>query len=283
MKGVSAMQALFTLTPSESKRLIGKGIAALPEVQNAKQNGYLLVSRGSTTAYCLEELLGQKIEKHRYAVGQTIRGILCAIQAEDRLKPYTFHKGEVLPVEPGTVIDKLGPGDILLKGANAIDAFGNLGVLMASANGGTMGQFYMPMKARGLEIIYPVGLEKLIPSVEEAARYGGTLAIGKAIGIPVGMACVADGRPFTEIDALETLFDVAAVHYASGGWGGAEGCVTIIVEGPDDGVTNCMEFIDGKIKGEPALPGIKSPCKTCPIGACSFKGKDDKDLPGYLK
>ncbi len=33
------MQALFTLTPAESKRLIGKGIAALPEVQNAKANG----------------------------------------------------------------------------------------------------------------------------------------------------------------------------------------------------------------------------------------------------
>ncbi|HEX7539747.1 MAG TPA: hypothetical protein VF358_05550 [Syntrophales bacterium] len=277
------MQALFTLTPSESKRLIGKGIAALPEVQNAKQNGYLLVSRGSTTAYCLEEILGEKIPKERYAVGQTIRGILCAIQAEDRLKPYTFHKGEVLPVEPGTVNDKLAAGDILLKGANAIDPFGNLGVLMASANGGTMGQFYMPFKARGLEIIYPVGLEKLIPSVEEAARYGGTLALAKTIGIPVGMACVCDGRPFTEIDALETIFDVSAIHYASGGWGGAEGCVTIIVEGPDDGVTKCMEFIEGKIKGEPPLPGVKSPCKTCPIGACSFKGKDDKDLPGYLK
>ncbi len=47
------------------------------------------------------------------------------------------------------------------------------------------------------------------------------------------MACVCDGRPFTEIDALEALFDVSAIHYASGGWGGAEGCVTLIVDGPD--------------------------------------------------
>lgn len=277
------MQALFTLTPSESKRLIGKGIAALPEVQNAKKNGYLLVSRGSTTAYCLEEILGQKVEKERYLAGQTIRGILCVLDAGDRAKPVTFHKGEVLPVEPNTVADKLGRGDILLKGGNALDAFGNVGVLMANPAGGTMGQFYMGMKARGLEIIYPIGLEKLIPSVEEAARYGGTMALDKAIGCRVGMACVADGRPFTEIDALEALFDVSAVHYASGGWGGAEGCVTIIVEGPDDGVGKCMEFIEGTIKGEPALPAVKSPCKTCPIGVCSFKGKDDKDLPGYLK
>ena len=122
------MQALFTLTPAESKRLIGKGIAALPEVQNAKKNGYLLVSRGTTTAYCLEEIMGEKVAKERYLAGQVIRGILCVLDAGDRAKPVTFHKGEVLPVEPNTVADKLGPGDILLKGGNALDAFGNVGV-----------------------------------------------------------------------------------------------------------------------------------------------------------
>ena len=132
----------------------------------------------------------------------------------------------------------------------------------------------MGMKARGLEIIYPVGLEKLIPSVEEAARYGGTMALAKSDrDARSAWPVCADGRPFTEIDALETLFDVSAIHYASGGWGGAEGCVTIIVEGPDDGVTKCMEFIDGKIKGEPPLPGVKGPCKTCPIGALQLPGQ----------
>ena len=50
------MQALFTLTSSESKRLLGKAVAALPEVQQAKDNGYLVVSRGSTNAFIIEEL-----------------------------------------------------------------------------------------------------------------------------------------------------------------------------------------------------------------------------------
>jgi hypothetical protein len=277
------MQALFTLTPAESKRLIGKGVAALPEVQNAKKNGYLLVARGTTTAYCLEEILGEKIQKERYAVGQTIRGVLCALDAGERTRPVTFHKGEILPVEPNSVADKLGPGDILLKGGNALDAFGNVGVVLVNPSGGTMGVFYMGMKARGLEIIYTVGLEKLIPSVEEAARYGGTMAVGKAIGCKAGLACVADGRPFTEIDALETLFNVSAIHFASGGWGGAEGCVTLVIEGPDAEVGACMEFVEEKIKGEPALPGAKGPCKTCPMGVCSFQGKEEKDLPEYLK
>jgi hypothetical protein len=276
------MQALFTLTPSESKRLIGKGVAKLPEIQKAKKNGYLLVGRGSTNAYILEELLGAKIKKEGYVAGQVIKGVLCVLGQEDRTRPVTFHKGKALPVEPNAVLDKLSAGDILLKGANALDPYGNVGVLMASPVGGTMGQFYMAMKARGLEIIYPVGLEKMIPSVEVAAQYAGTMALGRTIGARVGMACVADGRVFTELDAIETLFDIDAVHFASGGWGGSEGCVTLAVEGPDVRVNKCLAFIEQKIKGEPPLPAAKSPCKICPF-ACSFKGKDVKQLPGYLR
>ena len=59
------MQALFTLTPAESKRLLGKAVVAMPEVQHAKNNGYLLVGRGSTNAFILEELLEKKIEKEK--------------------------------------------------------------------------------------------------------------------------------------------------------------------------------------------------------------------------
>jgi len=276
------MQALFTLTPSESKRLIGKGVAKLPEIQKAKKNGYLLVGRGSTNAYILEELLGAKIKKEGYVAGQVIKGVLCVLGQGDRTRPVTFHKGKALPVEPNEVLDKLSPGDILLKGANALDPYGNVGVLMASPVGGTMGQFYMAMKARGLEIVYPVGLEKMIPSVEVAAQYAGTMALGRTIGARAGMACVADGRVFTELDAVETLFDIDAVHFASGGWGGSEGCVILAVEGPDAKVNKCLAFIEQKIKGEPPLPAAKSHCKTCPM-ACSFKGKDLKQLPAYLK
>ena len=58
------MQALFTLTSSESKRLLGKAVAAMPEVQHAKNSGYLLIGRGSTNAFILEELLGTKMENY---------------------------------------------------------------------------------------------------------------------------------------------------------------------------------------------------------------------------
>ena len=275
------MQALFTLTSSESKRLLGKAVAALPEVRHAKEHGYLVISRGSTNAFIVEELMNSTTNKERYMAGQIIKGVLCVLGTDLRSKPVTFHKGELLAVEPGSVIDKLVPGDIFIKGANAVDPCGNVGVLMAGPGGGTMGQFYMGLKAQGVATIYPVGLEKLIPSVEEAARYGGKLMLGRTIGCRVGMACVVDGRVVTEIEAIDSLFGLNAIHYASGGWGGAEGAVTLIVEGEDDAVGKCLDLIE-KIKGEPPLPAAKSPCKTC--GApCSFQGKDIDELPAYLK
>ncbi len=275
------MQALFTLTPAESKRLLGKAVVAMPEVQHAKNNGYLLVGRGSTNAFILEELLKKKVEKEKYMAGQVIKGVLCALEPGLRIKPIIFHKGQVLEVEPASVIDKLGPGDVLLKGANAVDRGGRIGVLMASPVGGTMGQFYMALKAQGITIIYPVGLEKLVTSVEEASQYGGRLTLGRTIGVRVGLACVADGKVVTEREAIDILFGLKAVHFASGGYGGSEGAVTLIVEGEDDKVNRCLDFIE-KIKGEPALPAVKGPCKTCGI-LCSFQGKDVDELPAYLK
>ena len=50
----------FTLTPSESKRLIGKGVAALPEVKNARR---ITIIGGSTNGYVVEEILQQKIDR----------------------------------------------------------------------------------------------------------------------------------------------------------------------------------------------------------------------------
>ncbi|MBN2568406.1 MAG: hypothetical protein JXB42_03130 [Deltaproteobacteria bacterium] len=275
------MQALFTLTPSESKRLIAKAVTSMPEVIKAKKEGYLIVARGSTSAYIAEELIGETLEKEKYVAGQIIRGVLCALHAGIRSQPIAFHKGAVLTVDPGTLIDKLGPHDIVIKGGNAVDYQGKVGVLMASPVGGTMGQFYMAMKAQGIRTIYAIGLEKLIPSVEKAAKAGGRLKLERTIGAHVGLACVADGEAFTEINALCSLFSVGAVHYASGGFGGAEGSVTIIVEGEPGEVNKCLDFIE-TIKGEPPLSALKGPCKTCGT-LCSFQGMEEDVLPPYLR
>ena len=93
------MQALFTLTSSESKRLLGKAVAALRKCSRQR----IMVIRhrpGSTNGFIVEELMKSKIDKERYVAGQIIKGVLCVIGPDQRNKPVTFHKGEIWPWNP---------------------------------------------------------------------------------------------------------------------------------------------------------------------------------------
>ena len=64
------MRALIILTHSECKRLIAKGLTYHPEVIEAKNDGKIFFSRGSTVAYVLEELTEESIQKNLYVAGQ---------------------------------------------------------------------------------------------------------------------------------------------------------------------------------------------------------------------
>jgi len=191
-----------------------------------------------------------------------------------------LHKGELLAVEPGSVIDKLVPGDIFIKGANAVDPCGNVGVLMAGPGGGTMGQFYMGLKAQAWR--------QSIPSASRSSFLGGRggpvwreVDAGADNRLPRRDGLRRGRRVVTEIEAIDSLFGLNAIHYASGGWGGAEGAVTLIVEGEDDAVGKCLDLIE-KIKGEPPLPAAKSPARPAAPPAV-FREKDIEELPAYLK
>ena len=52
------MTVEVTLTPSESKRLIARGVKALPSVQHALKNNTIILAGGTTNAFIAEELLG---------------------------------------------------------------------------------------------------------------------------------------------------------------------------------------------------------------------------------
>ncbi len=54
------MKALFVFTPNESKRLIGRAVAAMPEVKAALKRTNIMVGHGSTNVYVLEEILGKE-------------------------------------------------------------------------------------------------------------------------------------------------------------------------------------------------------------------------------
>ena len=65
------MKKQFVLTVAESKRLIAKGVAALPQVQRAMKEGIVAVAPGTTNGYILQELWGKEFELARYRSGVT--------------------------------------------------------------------------------------------------------------------------------------------------------------------------------------------------------------------
>ncbi len=255
------MRTLFTLESHESKRLIAKAVAQLSEIKSAMTNGKIALAGGTTNGYVAEELTGDSIDKEYYTAGIITEGIQCTTPANKRITPLLMDKGEAKPANLLEAVQDFGAGDVFVKGANALDLDYNAGVLTGNNIGGTV-SIYPLLTARGCELIIPVGREKLIPSVPEAAEALGINTIDKRIGMACGMLPITYGTVITEIEALEVLFDVSATHVASGGVGGSEGACTFTVEGEEQEVEQAFELIK-QLKQEPTLGGEKTVCAEC--------------------
>jgi len=250
--GGSLVRGIFPLTPAESKRLIAKGVAALPVVRRALESGRLIIGWGTTNAYVAEELLGRKVPKFKFCSGVVTNGKLANIPAKDKLPPYCLRQGEIIDIHFRGMMAEMGADDVIIKGANAVDRDGLAGVLLAAEDAGTIGAAMLVVAARGTRLIVPVGLEKMIPSVIAASRECGIMRFKYAMGSPCGFMPVVNATVITELQALELLAGVKATHVASGGVAGDEGTVTLVIEGPDERVAAAMALVT-KIKGEEAV------------------------------
>ena len=56
------MKAVFTITPSESRRLIAKGVAQMEEVRNALERAYVVIVGGTSNGFIAQEIAGLDIE-----------------------------------------------------------------------------------------------------------------------------------------------------------------------------------------------------------------------------
>lgn len=247
---------LVTLTPAESKRLIAKGLLDLDLVQAALQKGYLCITLGTTSGYLVEELLGE-YDKTRHIAGITVPKGLAITDGETRASDAIFHKGEYMKnTKIVDVLDKLGREDVIIKSANALDENYVPIVLLASDTGGTVGSFMGSAAAKNIKVIVPVGLEKSIPAAyEEFCGQIGKDDWDYAIGEPVGAIALTEGIAFTEIEAVEVLFDATAIPIAAGGVNGAEGSISLFIEGDDEEIARAHEFLTD-LKGEPPFPKV---------------------------
>lgn len=243
------VSGIFVLTSAESKRLIAKAVAALPQVQRALREGRVIIANGTSNAFVAEEILGIQVPKYKYAAGYIGPEGPGATAAHERLKPYVLVKGIPVDAALDQAVQEFTAHDVFIKGANAVDTQGHVGILMAGDQGGTIGASLATLTAKGAYLIVPVGLEKLVPSVRDAAVRCGKLRFKYHMGLPVGLMPVINALVVTEVQALSVLTGVRATHVASGGIGGCEGGIVLVVEGEDDAVRRTFDLVE-TIKGE---------------------------------
>ena len=242
-------QGVIVLNPSESKRLLARAVVSRPEVQWAYANGRLAVTNGTSNAYVLEELTGEKIPPHCYSIGMVADGLLTMSAKADRVPSRFFLKGEAIDMESRDFLKTLQRGDVVIKGANAVDTEGNAGVLVGNETGGTIGALLGIACVRGIPLIMPVGLEKLIGSVHDAASGWGQLTLSYAMGMNCWLTPVTTGLVITEVEALGLLAGVRARLVAAGGVGGSEGAVVLLLEGYKEHLDKAVEVVQA-VKGE---------------------------------
>ena len=260
MTETKIVRATVTLTSSESKRIIGKAVAKMDVVNRALKEGSVFVAVGSTNAFVAEELTGRKIDKEYFSAGIiTPRGWGVTNTAK-RLDSLLIKRGEVSSVSRAdrtTVCDQLSSEDVFIKGANAIDQQHNAAVATADPTGGALNSsFWKAIRERRLNVVVPVGLEKTIPySLPELIKKlgDGRVVAWKQMGaLPVYRIFLLPGRVITEIEAFKILTNVDVIPIASGGIGGGEGSVTLLIEGSEIRVKEAWD-IASHLKGEPPV------------------------------
>ncbi len=262
--------AIVVLEPAESKRLIAKAVAALPEVKAVLKKGILVIAWGSTNALVAEEILGRTIaHKTDFASGVISEGELNANpeHPETKIMPFVLKDGKMwekeadekasqagrLTVHQKEALSQFKPGDVYIKGANAVDTKGDIGILVGAETGGSIGIAWFAVSGRGGYLICPVGLEKLIPSVSEAAQKCGIFRFKYSMGQPVAFIMSSNALVVTEIQAIKVLSGATTTHVASGGIAGSEGAVTLVLEGETPVLEKAFELVKS-VKGEPHLP-----------------------------
>ena len=249
----------FVITPASGKRLIGKTLANHPAIRKALKNGTVVIVAGTTNGYLAEEILHSLGEKD-FSRKHFFRGITMpqkkAVAGTGRLTDVSQFPGDVVIVEGvwqrgksiEDVVDSLKEGDVVLKGANALDLNRRqAAILIGHPKAGTIGLALPAVVGRRVKLIIPVGIEKRVD--------GDLLALATKLNEPgaAGSRLLpVPGEVFTELDALKALTGANVELVAAGGVCGAEGACLIAVTGSED-QEEYAEEIFASVAEEPAF------------------------------
>ena len=195
---------------------------------------------------------------------------------DPKLNPFAWviRRGKLeTGISLGSLLVEMGEKDVYIKGVNALDVEGRVGVLFGNLNrrGGTIGLVMATSRQKGFKVIFPAGLEKLIPvPVKEVAKKVRPKSLDYSMGIPCGLL-PCEGIVVTELDAIRILSGSSAVPIAAGGLGGAEGAVTLLIEGDKEQVGRAIQYVND-VKGAKTPRVLEVDCALCERPGCSLSG-----------
>ena len=242
----------FLITPAAGKRLIGRALSSSEVIKEAIQKKTLVIVAGTTNGYVAEEILSSINQGEGFSRERFFRGVVLPpgqpLTETGRLSDETQFPGDVVIVngvwKKGLtifdVVDDLNDGDIVLKGANALDvSHGQAGVLIGDPYGGTIGAAIQAVVGRRVRLIHPVGLEKRVT--------GDLKDLARLLNVPGAQGprlLPTTGDVFTEIDAISTLTGADAQLVAGGGVSGGEGSLRLAVTGDEVQIKAASTLLD---------------------------------------
>jgi hypothetical protein len=244
------VQAQAILTVSESKRLIAQAVKEMSIVKNALANGMVIIVKGTTNAYVAEEITGKKTERAAF-----VRGRVQPAKGGKKLPDVKaapdviLEKGKIIDLPLADAVKKLKPGDVVIKGGNALDYKNRLvGVHIGAPDAGTTGTTMPYVVARKAYLVIPIGLEKLVA--------GDLVDLSLKMREPIeslnGLQSMflLTGEIVTELEAIHVLTGATSFQCGAGGIGGAEGSVWVVFRGTKEQVAKALKLVES-IQGEP--------------------------------
>jgi hypothetical protein len=257
-------QSGVILNVAESKRLIGKAVAQMPIVKNALKNGMVIIIKGTTNSYVAEEITGQKVAHGEFVTGriEPEKGAKKLLAVNAAAPHLILEKGKVVNIPLPDAAKKLKAGDVVMKGANALDYKNKMAAVdILDPSGGTTGITMPFIVARKAHLVIPVGLEKLVAGdvVDLTLKMREPM---ESLPVPAGLSSapfpghilpsmwLLTGEIVTELEAIKILTGATAFQSSAGGISGAEGAVWLVFRGTRDQVEKAMELVHS-VQGEP--------------------------------
>ena len=272
--------AQFTLWGAQCQWLIARCVLDSSLLVPYFSQGKILF-KGSSSVSCLTTLLADT--PMRICGRITKNGMKRAKEEGQGAHFLLYEHGEIRNVDSclEQTLQAMGPGDLFVTGANALDAFGHAALLIGSSGGGGYGACMPFLYTEGIRTLILTSVMKFIPGDLSLLN---AQIIRKKCDFSYGMACSLvpiPGEVLTETQAIELYAHVNAQVFAKGGFSGAEASVAIQIEGEREEVEKVLHLVE-QIKSLPSQPPVDAdsltecayPCSGCSQHrSCAYANK----------